>query len=334
MRNKLLAGFGLVVMGTCAALPAAAEDWRACVVGACLKGVCGDNDASVVVSMGTDVDDPAIGGADRLQAALLGVLARRNVPITGQPLLNCSPSQPDQGAADQIAQNIFAQMSTSFSDVTMVSANDIVFGYDSVPGSQDPDYNGGASATDDGGAQAQQQAQEQAQQQAQQQAQAEEQAQEQAAAEQREQEVAAAAEREREREAFAQQQQELAAAAEREREREAAAQRERERAAAELAQQRQLEAQNSQTDAKECVSAPVLQSNATFEGNTGASVVNGCGRPVDVRICLMTESRGWNCGMSNGLAPQASWSWSSFHATGQVFMDARINGSGKQLASP
>ena len=91
---------------------------------------------------------------------------------------------------------------------------------------------------------------------------------------------------------------------------------------------------STDTDAKLCVSAPELRENDTFQGNTAAYVTNGCGTPVDVRICLMKEGKGWNCGMSYGLAPQKSWSHSSFKATGQVFMDARVAGSTRKMAAP
>jgi hypothetical protein len=74
--------------------------------------------------------------------------------------------------------------------------------------------------------------------------------------------------------------------------------------------------------------------NDTFQGNTAAYVTNGCGQPVDVRICLMTENKGWNCGMTYGLSPQSSWSWSSLKATGSVFQDARISGSKRAMQSP
>lgn len=87
-------------------------------------------------------------------------------------------------------------------------------------------------------------------------------------------------------------------------------------------------------DANTCVTRGALQSDVSFKGNTAASIVNGCARPVDVRICLMTESKGWNCGSQSGVAPQASWSFSSFNATGEVFVDARIAGANRPLASP
>ena len=74
--------------------------------------------------------------------------------------------------------------------------------------------------------------------------------------------------------------------------------------------------------------------NATFQGNTAASILNGCGQPVDVRICLLTSTKGWNCGVGYGVASQGSWSWSSFNATGPVFVDARVSGSSRPLASP
>ena len=90
---------------------------------------------------------------------------------------------------------------------------------------------------------------------------------------------------------------------------------------------------STDTDANRCVTTPETQQNVSFKGNTAASVVNGCGQPVDVRICLMT-SDGWNCGVTYGLAGQAKWSWSSMNATGQVFMDARVTGSSRAMASP
>ena len=110
------------------------------------------------------------------------------------------------------------------------------------------------------------------------------------------------------------------------------AKRERDRLAAEEAKRKQ--AASTDTDANRCVTRPELRQNDTFQGNTAAYITNGCGTPVDVRICLMKEGQGWNCGMTNGLAPQKSWSWSSMKATGQVFMDARVSGSGKTMASP
>lgn len=90
---------------------------------------------------------------------------------------------------------------------------------------------------------------------------------------------------------------------------------------------------STDTDASRCVTTPEVRTNVSYKGNTAASVVNGCGQPVDVRICLMT-SRGWNCGMTMGLASQDQWSWSSMNATGQVFMDARVTGSSRAMASP
>jgi len=87
-------------------------------------------------------------------------------------------------------------------------------------------------------------------------------------------------------------------------------------------------------DANRCITAPETQLNAAFKGNTAASVVNGCGQPVDVRICLMTSTKGWNCGVIWGLQSQQKWSYSSFNATGQVFVDARTTGSSKALAQP
>ena len=95
-----------------------------------------------------------------------------------------------------------------------------------------------------------------------------------------------------------------------------------------------LEANISDDDANQCVTGATLRVNDTFQGNTAAYVTNGCGQPVDVRICLMTENKGWNCGMTYGLSPQSSWSWSSLKATGSVFQDARISGSKRTMQSP
>jgi hypothetical protein len=90
---------------------------------------------------------------------------------------------------------------------------------------------------------------------------------------------------------------------------------------------------STDTDANRCVTSPELRENDTFQGNTAAYVVNGCGTPVDVRICLMTES-GWKCGVRWGLASQARWSHSVFHFTGSVFVDARVTGSSRKFADP
>jgi hypothetical protein len=129
----------------------------------------------------------------------------------------------------------------------------------------------------------------------------------------------------------AQREQELAAQRQREADAAAAEQREKARIAAEKASQ----AASTDTDANRCISSAETRANDTFEGNTSASVVNGCGEPVDVRICLMTDtSRGWNCGVVYGVAPQAKGSFSSFHASGQVFVDARLSSSKKPLAQP
>jgi hypothetical protein len=109
---------------------------------------------------------------------------------------------------------------------------------------------------------------------------------------------------------------------------------ERDRLAAEKAKREREARASTDTDANRCVTSPELRQNDTFQGNTAAYVTNGCGTQVDVRICLMKEGKGWNCGMTYGLAPQKSWSWSSMQATGQVFMDARVSGSSRQMASP
>jgi hypothetical protein len=86
-------------------------------------------------------------------------------------------------------------------------------------------------------------------------------------------------------------------------------------------------------DANRCITTPETKLNASFKGNTAASIINGCGQSVDVRICLMT-TKGWNCGVTWGLASQQKWSFSSFNATGPVFVDARVSRSPRALASP
>jgi hypothetical protein len=91
---------------------------------------------------------------------------------------------------------------------------------------------------------------------------------------------------------------------------------------------------STETDANQCVTSAELLQDAAFKGNTAASVVNGCDKPVDIRICLMRDTGRWNCGATWGVHPQGKWSFSSFHATGQVFVDARTSGSSKPLASP
>jgi hypothetical protein len=87
-------------------------------------------------------------------------------------------------------------------------------------------------------------------------------------------------------------------------------------------------------DANRCVTTAETQLNASFKGNTAASIINGCGHPVDVRVCLMTSTKGWNCGVGYGVGSQEKWSWSSFDATGPVFVDARASSSQRALASP
>jgi len=90
----------------------------------------------------------------------------------------------------------------------------------------------------------------------------------------------------------------------------------------------------AEADANRCVSQAALLPDDEHKGKTAAHVVNRCNAPVDMRICLMTEAKGWNCGMTHNVAPQTSWSWSAAHATGEVFVDARINGSNRTLNSP
>lgn len=90
---------------------------------------------------------------------------------------------------------------------------------------------------------------------------------------------------------------------------------------------------STDTDANQCVTTVETKLNASFKGNTSASVINGCGKPVDVRICLMTN-KGWNCGDDSAVASQAKATHSSFNATGEVFVDARITGSNRTFNKP
>ncbi|HEU5138016.1 MAG TPA: hypothetical protein VFU13_22925 [Steroidobacteraceae bacterium] len=90
---------------------------------------------------------------------------------------------------------------------------------------------------------------------------------------------------------------------------------------------------STDTDANRCVSSAEVRVNDTSQGNTAAYVTNGCATPVDVKVCLMTDTK-WNCGVTWGLASQKSWSHSSFHATGAVFVDAKVAGSSRALRSP
>ncbi|MFW2350562.1 hypothetical protein [Qipengyuania sp.] len=82
-----------------------------------------------------------------------------------------------------------------------------------------------------------------------------------------------------------------------------------------------------------CVSAPVVSPSSTFKGQTQAVVVNGCEKPVDVRICLLREG-GWNCGVNWGVAPQDRMAHTSFNASGEVYWDARYTGTTKALGNP
>jgi hypothetical protein len=89
---------------------------------------------------------------------------------------------------------------------------------------------------------------------------------------------------------------------------------------------------STDTDANRCVTQSEVRQNDTFQGNTAAYVVNGCGTPVDVKVCLMTDT-GWKCGVAT-VQSQARWSYSAMHATGAVFVDAKVAGSNQRLASP
>jgi hypothetical protein len=130
MRKGILGGIALAFIGLGVATPAAAADWRVCVVGACMKaGGCGDHDASVAVSMQTDVTDPEVGGTDGLVAALMRYLTANNRSVYGDPLINCTPSQPDEETARRLAVNISSEMSQGFYEVSFRSPNDMFPGY-------------------------------------------------------------------------------------------------------------------------------------------------------------------------------------------------------------
>jgi len=90
---------------------------------------------------------------------------------------------------------------------------------------------------------------------------------------------------------------------------------------------------STDTDANRCVTSPEVRVNDTTQGNTAAYVTNGCGQTVSMKICLMTDS-GWKCGVNGGVHSQQSWSFSAFHATGPVFVDAKVADSNRAHASP
>ena len=86
-------------------------------------------------------------------------------------------------------------------------------------------------------------------------------------------------------------------------------------------------------DPRRCVAAPVVSPSNSFKGQTQAVVVNGCEKPVDVRICLL-RAGGWNCGVNWGIRPQDKWTHTSFNALGDVYWDARYTGTTVALGSP
>ena len=90
---------------------------------------------------------------------------------------------------------------------------------------------------------------------------------------------------------------------------------------------------STDSDARMCMTEPTLSPNEAYKGSLKAVVVNGCQKPVDVRICLMSNS-GWDCGMRTGLKPQENWTWWTLHPQDGVFWDARTSGSKRQLGSP
>jgi hypothetical protein len=319
MRNGLLMVSGVVLGSLLFTAPAAAESWRACVVGMCLKDACGDGEASVLVSGPIDADDPAVGGDPA--NGLVRALSQRGTS-NGEVMQNC-PAFASREEAEATTGRIYTQMSSTFPDTTMTRPEDLFPGYGqsgmaasdpeaSESGSND-DSDTQASTSDAGGSDS-----------------AEAQATADAADEgQRQQADAEARDRQRAEYEAAEASKREAAAAAAERDRAAAEAYKAEQEAAADKVRHDMDARNNLG----CVTQPVLQANASFQGNTGASVVNGCADKVDVKICLMTD-KGWNCGVNWGLESQSSWSWSSFNATGEVFMDYRISGSSKQLLNP
>ena len=130
MRKEILGGIALALIGMGFSTNVQAADWRVCVVGACMKaGGCGDHDASVAVSMATDVTDPEVGGTDGLVAALMHFLTANNRSVYGDPMINCTPSQADEDAATQVSNNIASEMMAGFYEVTLRSPNDMFAGY-------------------------------------------------------------------------------------------------------------------------------------------------------------------------------------------------------------
>ena len=130
MRKQVLAGMALAFIGMGATAPVMAADWRVCVVGACMKaGGCGDHDAAIAVSMATDVTDEEVGGTDGLVAALIHYLTANGRQVYGDPLINCTPSQPDEDTARQLSISIASNMQNGFYEVTFRSPNDMFPGY-------------------------------------------------------------------------------------------------------------------------------------------------------------------------------------------------------------
>jgi len=89
----------------------------------------------------------------------------------------------------------------------------------------------------------------------------------------------------------------------------------------------------AEADANSCMSPAQVLPDFEHKGKTAAYVTNRCAEPVDMRICLKTE-KDWDCGMVRNVSPQTSASHSSSHATGEVFVAARVNGSSQPLNSP
>ena len=91
---------------------------------------------------------------------------------------------------------------------------------------------------------------------------------------------------------------------------------------------------STDTDARQCVSEPVVSDSKVWKNALQAVVTNGCPAAVDVRICFLRNGGKWNCGVQWGVQPQDQWTWWSTETAGEIFWDARTSGSSRQLGSP
>ncbi|MEW5684708.1 MAG: hypothetical protein AB1942_07305 [Pseudomonadota bacterium] len=82
-----------------------------------------------------------------------------------------------------------------------------------------------------------------------------------------------------------------------------------------------------------CVTRPSVSPGSLCKGALNVSAANGCGQPVDIRLCLKKEGR-WECGTGWGIAPQQSFSYPVCNATSESFMGARYSSGGGPMPSP